>query len=241
MPFHGVVAHFAGVRMAHFRIVKNMADHVGDRHFSEQCQTWLDQASTITEKSLWNDEAKSYLLYWDNPTGRKSDVVMSSQLDGEWMCALNGLPGVFQKDRVREVLHTIETSCVVDAGLSGFANPQGQPLLQEYGSFTPEMMIVAMIYMYQGQKDTGLEIARRAMDNIVRVQGHGWDMPNLIRCDTGERTYGCDYFQNLVLWGLPAAMAGSDLSGPCQDHGLIDRVLQAGKAPLEIDEVNPLS
>ena len=65
------------------------------------------------------------------------------------------------------------------------------------------------------------------MDNIIRQQGLGWDMPNLIRCDTGARTYGADYYQNMVLWGLPAALAGQDLAGPCKKDGLVARMLRA--------------
>ena len=51
-------------------------------------------------------------------------------------------------------------------------------------------------------------------------------MPNLIRCDNGKRTYGADYYQNMVLWGLPAALDYQDLAGPCQSGGLVDRVLK---------------
>ena len=68
------------------------------------------------------------------------------------------------------------------------------------------------------------------MDNIIRVQGLGWDLPNLIRCDTGARTYGADYYQNMVLWGLPAALAAQDLAGPTKPGGLVHRILKAAAA-----------
>ena len=68
------------------------------------------------------------------------------------------------------------------------------------------------------------------MDNIIRVQGLGWDMPNLIRCDNGRRTYGADYYQNMVLWGLPAAIAGEDLAGPCKNGGLVNQILKAANS-----------
>jgi hypothetical protein len=66
------------------------------------------------------------------------------------------------------------------------------------------------------------------MDNLVRRQGHGWDLPNMVRCDTGARHFGTDYFQNMMLWAVPAAIAGQDLTGPCQPGGLVDRVIRAG-------------
>jgi hypothetical protein len=31
-----------------------------------------------------------------------------------------------------------------------------------------------------------------------------------------------------MLWSVPAAMAGQDLSGPCKPGGLVDRILKAG-------------
>jgi hypothetical protein len=41
--------------------------------------------------------------------------------------------------------------------------------------------------------------------------------------------FGTDYYQNMMLWALPAAIAGQDLSASCASGGLIDRVLEAGK------------
>lgn len=87
-----------------------------------------------------------------------------------------------------------------------------------------------MTYIYHGQRDQGLDIIKRNMDNLVRKQRHPWDLPNLLRCDDGRRTYGTDYFQNMALWTVPAALAGQDLTGPCQPGGLAARVLQAASA-----------
>ncbi|OFX17751.1 MAG: hypothetical protein A2Z18_01820 [Armatimonadetes bacterium RBG_16_58_9] len=44
--------------------------------------------------------------------------------------------------------------------------------------------------------------------NIVCLRGYMWDMPNIMRgdADTGERTCGNDYYQNMMLWALPAAI-----------------------------------
>jgi hypothetical protein len=46
---------------------------------------------------------------------------------------------------------------------------------------------------------------------------------------TGERIYGSDYYQNLMLWALPAAIEGRDLARACCQEGLVERVLKAGK------------
>ena len=58
----------------------------------------------------------------------------------------------------------------------------------------------------------------------------GWDLPNQIDTEMGERRIGVDYYQNMILWTLPAALDGKGLTGPCQTGGLVDRVLKAGIA-----------
>ncbi len=91
--------------------------------------------------------------------------------------------------------------------------------------------MLAMTYMYAGERDFGLELARKSWDNLICLQGYTWDMPNIMRgdVDTGERVFGNDYYQDMMLWALPAALAGQDASGPCKPGGLVDRVLEAGK------------
>jgi uncharacterized protein (DUF608 family) len=226
-PVYGMVTHLAGVRLAQLRFAHDMAKHIGDEQFAEQCKSWIREASDLTEKHLWNDKTRSYVFYLYPDKGMRSDDIMSSQLDGQWMVDLHGLPPVFRKDRIDAALDTIAKTCLVDMGVAGFAEPGKGADLSRYGTFPPEVNIVAMTYMYHGRRELGLEIARRNMDNIIRVQGLGWDLPNLIRCDTGARTYGADYYQNMVLWALPAALATEDLTGPTKQGGLVHRILRA--------------
>jgi hypothetical protein len=58
-------------------------------------------------------------------------------------------------------------------------------------------------------------------------------MPNIMRgdVDTGERTYGNDYYQDMMLWSLPAAIQRQDFSGPTRPGGLVDRILKAARRP----------
>ena len=229
-PVYGMVTHLAGVRMAQLRFAKRMAEAVNDDAFAKQCGQWIALASNLTEENLWNEETKSYDFFRYPAKDMHSTDIMSSQLDGQWMADLHGLPAVFRRDRIKTALKTIEKTCLVEiGGMAGFAEPGKGPDLARYGTFPPEVNIVAMTYMYNGQRDLGLEIARRNMDNIIRVQGLGWDMPNLVRCDTGARTYGADYYQNMVLWGLPAALSGQDLAGPSKEGGLVHRMIHAAQ------------
>ena len=62
--------------------------------------------------------------------------------------------------------------------------------------------MLAMTYMYHGRQEFGIELARKVWHNLVCQQGYTWDMPNIMRgdVDTGERTFGNDYYQDMMLW-----------------------------------------
>ena len=61
-------------------------------------------------------------------------------------------------------------------------------------------------------------------------QGMTWDGPNVIRGNTGERGFGNDYCQNMIMWAYPAALVGGDIAVPTKPSELVDRVLRAAQA-----------
>jgi uncharacterized protein (DUF608 family) len=191
-----------------------------------------------------------YLNFHEPETGKRSDDVMAYQLDGEWAAVYHGLPGVFRADRVQAALDTIRRCNVAltpEVGAANFARPDGSPLTRSaragsdeedgssvawygaYSMFPAEVLVLAMTYAYAGQKAFGLDLARRHWETIALRQGHAWDLPNIVRGDTGERVYGTDYYQDMMLWALPAAIAGQDLKASCAPGGLIDRMMRAGR------------
>jgi hypothetical protein len=84
--------------------------------------------------------------------------------------------------------------------------------------------------MYEGQREFGMDLLRRCQENLVHW-GYIWDAPNTFRgdMDTGQRAFGADYYQNMMLWGVPAALNGQDLSAPARSGGLVARVIAAGR------------
>ena len=54
-------------------------------------------------------------------------------------------------------------------------------------------------------------------------------MPKTMRGDgdTGERVFGNDYYQDMMLWSLPAAIDGKDFGAPTKPGGLVDQMLNA--------------
>ena len=235
----GMAAHVGGMRLAQLRMMVRMAEAMGDTAYVEQCREWLADGVRAMEEDLWT--GSYYLNFWEKETGKKSDDVMGYQLDGEWTAEYHGTEGAFRADRVKTTLDTIRRCNVAltpDIGAANFARPDGSPLAADtevaayglYAMFPPELVILGMTYIYAGDKEFGLDLVRKHWENLVLRQGHGWDLPNVVRGDSGERVFGTDYYQNMILWCMPAALDGQDLKAAAEPGGLIDRVIQAGKA-----------
>ncbi|MBM3242257.1 hypothetical protein FJZ31_38810 [Candidatus Poribacteria bacterium] len=228
--WYGMCTHVGGMHLSNLKIAQRMAEKIGDNDFARQCQDWFEQGSKAMEEKMWHETSQSYLLYNEPDTGKISTTIMTNQLDGQWANRFHGLEGVFRADRVKKVLATVKRTCLVEnGGAVSFADADGTPQLVSYGIFPPETYILGMTFMYEGDKETGLEIVRRSMYNTVIRHRHPWDLTNMIRCDTGERTFGTDYYQNMMLWAAPAAVEGKDISALCAKGGLVDRVIQASR------------
>jgi uncharacterized protein (DUF608 family) len=234
IEWYGMAAHVGSMHLSNLRIAERMAEKMGDAEFAHRCQEWYKQGSTAMEEKLWAGEY--YLMYYDPETGKKSDTIMANQIDGDWANAFHGLPNIFRADRLQKALATFKRTCLNEVcGAVSFAYADGTQQITQAGPesgqgiYVAEVMILGMMYLYAGDRETGLEIVHRLMSNLVCRNDHGFDMPNSIRCDTGQRTFGTDYYQTMMLWAMPAAATGKDLRGPCSSGGLVDRVIEAAK------------
>lgn len=183
------------------------------------------------ENKMWAGEY--YLAYSEPETGNRSDHIFSCQLDGDWISRFHGLPSVFRPERAKTTLRTIQekNSQLSPYGTVFFANPDGTPWEEAgYGPYTyfvSEQLMLAATYIYAGETDFGLEQARLCLFNLIE-KGYTWNQPCIVQAATGERISGYDYYQNLMLWALPAALDHAGLPGPCAPGGLVDRIIQAG-------------
>jgi uncharacterized protein (DUF608 family) len=213
-----------------------MARGMGDEEYAKRCQAWLADGTRAMESELW--AGTYYLNFYEKESGKKSDDVMGYQLDGEWAARSHGLPGVFHSDRIQKTLETIKKCNIAltpKVGAANFTRPDGTALPPKskvaaygpYAMFPSEVPVLAMTYIYAGHKDFGLELARLHWENNALSQKHAWDMPNIVRGDTGERVYGTDYYQDMILWAIPAALEGKEMAAPCHPGGLVDRVIRA--------------
>ena len=259
MAWPGMSSHVGGVRLATLRIAKRMAEKMDDKDFAAWCQEWIDKSSEMLEHYLWagthymiyNDEqaqdpseriqteqkGAEFLADVNAGAGEKCDIILSHQLDGEWIADLNGVPGVFQKDHVDTTLDTIyrinkpltTAGVLVVAGADGKMETKFGGRMGGLHTMPASAFITAMNFIYEGKTNEGLDIAKECLGEMVLRQGMYWDMPNVLMGteEHRQRIYGTDYYQCMSFWGLPAALAGEDLSGPCKPGGLVERMIKA--------------
>ena len=227
----GIVPHIGGVHLANLRMAERMAREVGDEAFAQQCAEWFRQGSQVLEEKTWT--GKGYLLYREEETGKQSDVIMGCQLDGEWMAKFHGLEGAFPPDRVQTTLATLKETNFYPYGAIVFRIGEEGGFLPGYwgeaGVHFPSSIMLAATYLYHGHRDFGLELAQRTLRALVIERRASWDSILLFRGDNAEFLWGADYYQNMMLWCLPAAIAGTDLAGLCRQGGLVERMIRAGQ------------
>ena len=227
----GMTSHVGGIHLANLKMMQRMAETFGDKDFAQQCRSWFEQGSRSMEEKMW--AGSYYLAYNDEKLGKKSADVFAYQLDGEWMARFHGLEAIFRPDRVKIALSAIKRACIDPwkFGAVNLAHPDGG--LAEgvgYGPnafFVPEVYMLAMTYMYAGERDFGLELARRCVYSLNIHNLLTWNQPNLLRADNGDVLFGSHYDQNMMLWALPAALEKKGIGTFCAEGGFVDRILKA--------------
>ena len=180
----GIVPHVGGVHLAMLR--DGRADGRAGRAtrpFAEQCRTVdRSRARKASNTKMWT--GRYYLTLWDEKAGKKSDLIFAYQLDGEWMAALprparrlpaRSRPHHARDDRASATCRRAPYGAMQlrQAGRDGApaARVPAGVGYHPYDFFLPEVMMLGMTYMYDGQNELGLELTRRSMDNIVCKQG----------------------------------------------------------------------
>ena len=229
----GMTSHVGGIHLANLKMMQRMASEVGDTEFSLQCRSWFEQGSHSMENKMW--AGSYYLTYKDEKLGKKSSDVFAYQLDGEWMARFHGVSGIFRTERMKTSLDSIKKACIDPwkYGAVNLARPDGS-LAENVGYgpnafFVPEVYMLAMTYMYLGERAFGLELARRCVFSLNIHNLLTWNQPNLLRADNGDVLFGSHYVQNMMLWAIPAALESKDISSFCAEGGLVDRILKAAK------------
>jgi uncharacterized protein (DUF608 family) len=231
-PWYGLSIYVAGFWIAAIKMMERMAQSCGDSTRYASCRDWSGRASQTVEKMLWG--GRSYLLYREPQNGRSSATILANQLVGQWCARLHSLPSVYPTENIQQTLQTILDLCArgTRAGLLNSADEHGDPDLtgipHSNGIFTGECIAAGATITYEGRTRDGMEIVRRMMESIIVGSGAGWELPNLLNAD-GEIIHGNDFYQMMILWTLPLAVAGHGIREACAKGNFVDRILASCK------------
>jgi hypothetical protein len=214
-----------------------MAEAMNDREFAQQCRDLHKKGLELMDTYLWT--GRYYRVYNDPVKNKISDIIMPSQLDGEWVGQVHGFE-VLPQDRLMPILATIKEFCLDDIiGAWTFAKPEHVPAtfagrkmranVPFVMYFVPETSMVGMAFIGAGEKKVGMDILHNNLYNVTVRYRYAWDLPNMVLPVTGERGDGTEYYQNLVIWTAPAIIAGQDLKTYCRPGNFVDQILQAAK------------
>ncbi|MCL2666043.1 MAG: GH116 family glycosyl hydrolase, partial [Defluviitaleaceae bacterium] len=235
--FYGYCTHIAGLHLSELLIVERMALKMGDVDYAANCRREFEEAKIILHEKLWC--GTHYLTWYDEDTNRKNDDVMAYQLDGLFTNMHLGIgDDIFDSAHAKTAIETIWNSNVKLAngyGALNYARADGEYIHDDadnygkYSIFAQNTIIFAMTCMYGGFKERGYELAENTWRNLIIKQGLGWDMTHIVHALDGHKMFGSDYNQMGVIWFLPAAMEGTDITGPMREGHLVQSILEAAK------------
>ncbi len=234
-PWWGTSAYVAGTWLATLAAGIALAEEMGDAEFAGECNEWLARGRASYEKSLWTGE---YYRLWNDPAnGQSSEVSLGNQLMAQWCASVMGLPDLLPPANVQSALTAVErlNMAATAYGLVNGVAPDGRkfdagwPQEGDHArhTFVGENLCAAMTFMYSGRRDTGMEIVKRIYEAIAIKTRSPWNQRCLISSDSGLPVWGDDYYSNLVIWAVPMALAGQNVSAFCATGGLVDRMIRA--------------
>ena len=148
----------------------------------------------------------------------------------QWCVKITGLPDILPAEQVQSALGAVKRLNMADTehGLVTGVNPDGTRHISksdpdkhprilpnyEHGRqvFVGENLCAAMSFIYHGQRETGLEIARRLYEAVALTGRSPWKQYCMIDADTGLPVWGEDYYSNMVIWALPMACTNQNIT-----------------------------
>jgi uncharacterized protein (DUF608 family) len=237
---YGYQAHAGGYRLAAAEMMREWAEKMGDTGYAQKLEAMLKAGKEAMQKYLWKGD--HYLVYNDTKNGKEFDAFFTPQLNGQYFALASGVPGVFPKENVEKVMTVMRDKvCKISKwGLPpNYANPDGtmwtgpsNPYLTgKYNYNNHQAIWIAVLSMYEGHRDFGLDLLRKDLELSYCHWGYMWDGANggSTFGDTGEGS-GWDYWFNWSIWTAAAALANGDFTVLLKPGGLVNRMLKAGSA-----------
>ena len=237
----GYVSHPGGLRIAAAEMLKDWARTMGDSGQVKWLDGLIDAGKDAMQKYLWKGD--HYLIYNDTKTGKTLDAFFSPVLNGQFYARYNGVPAPFPKNNVETILSTFrdKVSKLSKLGMPPiYSNPDGSLwsadstgyLTGQYIYTNQQVIWNALTFIYEGQREFGLDLLRKNLEISYCKWGYLWDGTNCCSAggDTGEVNYGWDYWFNWSIWTAPAALHNTDVAALAQPGGLVHKVIEAGKS-----------
>ena len=217
--FYGTSAYVAGIWLAALRAAEEMARLSGDRKFATECNMWFKIGRVNYEHKLWN--GIYYRLYSEPETGKISEVCLCNQLMGQLYAYLLGLGDILPREHIVSALHAVfhlNVRATKFGAVSG-VRPEGAPEPGPHSEVVifGEVMNYAATCLYTGLLKEGLEVAKRAYENVVRYQRSPWNIYFSYDSETGEPIWGSNYYSNMCIWHLLPAWLRVDI-GELRDY-----------------------
>jgi uncharacterized protein (DUF608 family) len=239
-PMLGYVTHPGGFRLAAAEMLREWAVKMGDTEVVEKLDTMMTASRKALQTHLWKGD--HYLIYNDTQTGKVLDAFFTPQLNGQYFARFSGVPPVFPKENVDKILAGIEdkVSKISKLGMPPtYANPDGTAWTEDDSGYLTgryiytnfQVMWIAILAIYEGRREFGLDLLRKNLELSYCKWGYLWDGPCACSADgdTGEANYGWDYWFNWSIWAAPAALMNQDVAAITKPGGFVHKILEAGK------------
>jgi uncharacterized protein (DUF608 family) len=221
-------------------MMREWAERMGDTAYAKKLEVMLEAGKEALQKYLW--KGNRYLIYHDPKAEKKLDAFFLPQINGQYYARVSGVPGVFPKENIEKVLAVLRNKvCKISQwGMPPiYSNPDGtiwtgpsnSYLTGKYIYVNSQVVTTAVLCMYEGHKAFGLDLLRKNLELGYCHWGYMWDGVNCCSAqgDTGEVSYGWDYWFNWSIWNAAAALAGGDFSVLLKPGGLGSRMIEAGR------------
>ena len=233
-PWWGTSAYVAGTWLATLSCGQAMAEAMNDADFAAECADWLTRGKDAYQDKLWTGQ---HYRLWHDPErtfgqGVNNDVSLGNQLMAQWCVKITGLPDILPAAQVQSALGVVQrlNMAATKQGLVNGVNLDGSRYDSKQDTdadqsvdimpnndhakqvFVGENLCAAMSFIYHGQPETGLEIARRIYEAMALTSRSPWKQRCLIDADSGLPVWGQDYYSNMVIWALPMAIANQSIA-----------------------------
>lgn len=220
----GACAYTGSIFLAGLLALERMSQRSGDESMAREARFWYKRGRAQFEKKLFY---KDYFIAYNDGhkelSGRQltqqlrsqkvSISCTSSQLVGQWAADLLGLGPVVSEDKVKKALLTILR---LNTGAFGAVNavfPNGE---KDRSSAHTEHVWIGLTYclaalsVYEGFDKAGLDVAKKAWDNVSIHALNPWNQPDMVSSSDGHFLFGDHYMRGMVLWAVVWAMAKKD-------------------------------